>query len=168
MPRLAVSALPRQPLGKPYAAELLAITRSLLCIALCLLSLEALAQASDGQQPAARRPKIGLVLSGGGARGVAHVGVLKVLNEMRIPVDGRMVVTRTRDGGESFDVLGRGLPDRHAYHLVYRHALDVDASGDRLAMGSTTGSVWVSEDAGNAWSLVSTTLPPVACIRWAA
>src|SRR6478672_3488135 len=87
MPRLAVSALPRQPLGKPYAAELLAITRSLLCIALCLLSLEALAQASDGQQPAARRPKIGLVLSGGGARGVAHVGVLKVLNEMRIPVD---------------------------------------------------------------------------------
>ncbi|NHZ99974.1 BamA/TamA family outer membrane protein [Massilia sp. CCM 8734] len=34
-----------------------------------------------------RRPKIGLVLSGGGARGVAHIGVLKVLEEMRIPVD---------------------------------------------------------------------------------
>ena len=33
------------------------------------------------------RPKIGLVLSGGGARGVAHVGVIKVLDEMRIPVD---------------------------------------------------------------------------------
>src|SRR6187200_2761750 len=87
MPRLVVSALPRQPLGKPYAGELLATIRSLLCIALCLLSLEALAQASDGTLPAARRPKIGLVLSGGGARGVAHVGVLKVLNEMRIPVD---------------------------------------------------------------------------------
>ncbi|MCP3962591.1 MAG: hypothetical protein GY719_32525 [bacterium] len=34
-----------------------------------------------------RRPRIGLALSGGGARGCAHVGVLKVLEEMRIPVD---------------------------------------------------------------------------------
>jgi NTE family protein len=34
-----------------------------------------------------KRPSIGLVLSGGGARGAAHVGVLKVLEEMRIPID---------------------------------------------------------------------------------
>jgi NTE family protein len=33
------------------------------------------------------RPRIGLVLGGGGARGAAHVGILKVLEEMRIPVD---------------------------------------------------------------------------------
>jgi len=33
------------------------------------------------------RPRIGLVLGGGGARGMAHVGVLKVLEEMRIPID---------------------------------------------------------------------------------
>ncbi len=33
------------------------------------------------------RPAVGLVLSGGGARGVAHVGVIKVLDELRIPVD---------------------------------------------------------------------------------
>lgn len=33
------------------------------------------------------RPKIGLVLSGGGARGAAHVGVLKVLEEQRVPID---------------------------------------------------------------------------------
>jgi len=33
------------------------------------------------------RPRIGLVLSGGGARGAAHVGVLRVLEELRIPVD---------------------------------------------------------------------------------
>lgn len=33
------------------------------------------------------RPRIGLVLSGGGARGAAHVGVLKVLDEMQVPVD---------------------------------------------------------------------------------
>ncbi len=34
-----------------------------------------------------KRPRIGLVLSGGGARGLAHIGVLKVLEEMRIPID---------------------------------------------------------------------------------
>src|SRR5687767_7697118 len=33
------------------------------------------------------RPRIGLVLSGGGARGAAHIGVLKVLEEQRIPID---------------------------------------------------------------------------------
>jgi hypothetical protein len=33
------------------------------------------------------RPKIGLVLSGGGARGIAHIGVLKVMEQLRIPVD---------------------------------------------------------------------------------
>ena len=35
----------------------------------------------------APRPRIGLVLSGGGARGAAHIGVLKVLEELRVPVD---------------------------------------------------------------------------------
>ena len=35
----------------------------------------------------AHRPRIGLVLSGGGARGIAHIGVLKVLEEQRIPID---------------------------------------------------------------------------------
>ncbi len=33
------------------------------------------------------RPKVGLVLSGGGARGAAHIGVLKYIEEMGIPVD---------------------------------------------------------------------------------
>jgi len=41
------------------------------------------------------RPRIGLVLSGGGARGAAHVGVLKVLEELRIPID---IITGTSMG----------------------------------------------------------------------
>ena len=43
-----------------------------------------------GRRPPAatkKRPKIGLVLSGGGARGITHIGVIKVLEEMNIPVD---------------------------------------------------------------------------------
>ncbi len=34
------------------------------------------------------RDKIGLVLAGGGARGIAHVGVIRALEELQIPVDG--------------------------------------------------------------------------------
>lgn len=45
------------------------------------------AVAKDSGLPAAVRPRIGLVLSGGGARGSAHVGVLRVLEELRIPID---------------------------------------------------------------------------------
>jgi NTE family protein len=44
------------------------------------------AAAEDAAAPA-RRPKIGIAFAGGGARGGAHVGVLKVLEELRVPVD---------------------------------------------------------------------------------
>jgi hypothetical protein len=90
-----------------------------------------------------------------------------VKDECRIPVDAQLVVARTRDGGESFEVLRQGLPQEHAYDLVYRHGLDVDRSGERLVMGSTTGSMWISEDQGDSWSCLSTHLPPIYCVRFA-
>lgn len=90
-----------------------------------------------------------------------------IKDERRIPVDGKLVVTRTRDGGRTFDVLTDGLPQEHAYDLVYRHALTVDATGDRLAIGSTTGGVWVSEDQGDHWQLLPARLPPVHAVRFA-
>ncbi|MEE8169132.1 MAG: exo-alpha-sialidase [Phycisphaerae bacterium] len=89
-----------------------------------------------------------------------------VKDECRIPAEGKLVVTRTRDGGKTFDVLREGLPQQHAYDLVFRHALDVDESGDRLVFGSTTGSLWVSENQGDSWQCVSTHLPPIHCTRF--
>jgi hypothetical protein len=89
-------------------------------------------------------------------------------DEKRIPVGGRVCVTRTRDGGRTFDVLTAGLPQRHAYDLVYRHALDVDSLGEALAFGSTTGSLWLSADSGDSWRSVSAHLPPIYCVRFAA
>lgn len=87
-------------------------------------------------------------------------------DEKRVPVDGKLVVLRTRDAGKDFTELRAGLPQEHAYDLVYRHALTVDDSGDRLAFGSTTGSLWASEDGGERWACVSTHLPPVHCVRF--
>lgn len=90
----------------------------------------------------------------------------EIKDEKRIPVDGRLVVNRTRDGGRSFETLTRGLPQEHAYDIVYRHALAIDATGERLAFGSTTGGVWVSEDQGDSWTCVSHHLPPVYAVEF--
>jgi hypothetical protein len=89
-----------------------------------------------------------------------------VKDECRVPVDARLVVARTRDGARSFEVLTEGLPQSQAYDLVYRHALAVDDSGERLAMGSTTGHLWLTENGGNTWSLVAGHMPPISCVRF--
>lgn len=63
--------------------------RVTLTFLLCLVcSNPALAQAlTDPSQAEPARPKIGLALSGGGARGGAHVGVLRKLEELGVPID---------------------------------------------------------------------------------
>jgi hypothetical protein len=90
-----------------------------------------------------------------------------VKDEKRVPVDARVVVARTRDAGKTWDVLSHGLPQVHAYDIVYRHALDVDRSGRSLAFGSTTGSLWTSDDAGDTWTSFSSHLPPIYAVRFA-
>ncbi|MBB5203369.1 hypothetical protein HNQ51_000662 [Inhella inkyongensis] len=87
-----------------------------------------------------------------------------VKDERRIPVDAALCVTRTRDGGQSFEVLRQGLPQQHCYDLIYRHGLVVGADGQTLLMGSTTGSLWASADAGERWQAVNTQLPPIYAV----
>ena len=54
-------------------------------LAVCLLLPQA--AFSLESESASERPRIGLALSGGGARGSAHIGVLQALEEMDVPVD---------------------------------------------------------------------------------
>lgn len=89
-----------------------------------------------------------------------------VKDECRVPTDGRLVVTRTRDGGASFESLHRGLPERDAWDIVFRHSLAVDDSGSSLAFGSTTGGLWYSYDGGDQWNQVPVRLPPIHVVRF--
>jgi len=89
-----------------------------------------------------------------------------IKDEVRVPVNGELVVSHTDDGGETFEVLRAGLPHRDAFDLIYRHGLDVDPSGTLLAMGSTTGSLWVSAGGGESWQTISNHLPPIYAVRF--
>jgi predicted acylesterase/phospholipase RssA len=77
-----------------------AFARHLLLVV--LLALGAVANAAD--LPA--RPRVGLVLGGGGARGAAHIGVLEVLERLRVPVD---CVAGTSMGGLVAGAYAAGL-----------------------------------------------------------
>jgi len=91
-----------------------------------------------------------------------------VKDQTRIAVDGKLVVTRTRDGGKTCEVLSQGLPSGLCYDIVYRHALEVDSTGDGLAFGSTTGHLWTSANGGDSWQMLPHYLPPIYAVRFGA
>ncbi len=91
-----------------------------------------------------------------------------ISDQRRVPAEGALVVNRTRDGGRSFETLRKGLPKAGCYDLMYRHGLAVSEDGQTLVMGSTTGNLWISEDAGDSWKIVSSHLPPVYAVRFEA
>ncbi|HKE93890.1 MAG TPA: patatin-like phospholipase family protein [Povalibacter sp.] len=69
--------------------------------------------ASAGAEGA--RPRVGLVLSGGGARGAAHVGVLKVLEEMHVPIDA---IAGTSMGAVVGGLYASGMPAADIEKLI--------------------------------------------------
>jgi NTE family protein len=61
------------------------LIRSVVATGVSILFVVSTNQAQQAAQP--QRPRVGLALSGGGARGLAHIGVLRFLEEQHIPVD---------------------------------------------------------------------------------
>lgn len=80
------------------------------------------AAAAPSAAPAAERPRLGLVLSGGGARGFAHIGVIKVLEELGIEVD---VITATSMGS----IVGGGYAAGYNAAEMQKIVSEVDWAG---------------------------------------
>lgn len=74
---------------------------------------------AQNQEPPPQRPRIGLVLGGGGAKGAAHIGVLRVLDEMRVPVD---CVAGTSMGALVGATFAAGTPP----DVIEKEVLDID------------------------------------------
>ncbi len=86
---------------------------------------------------------------------------------------GEPAVYRTVDGGESWQRLTNGLPER-GWPTVLRQAMTTDGSvapgSDNLGVyfGTTSGEVWASTDAGDSWNCVAAHLPKIYSVEWAA
>lgn len=99
--------------------------------AVLILCSPILTYAEPGQ--ATKRPRIGLVLGGGGAKGAAHIGVLRVLEEMNIPVD---CVAGTSMGALVGATYAAGVPPERieSQVLAVDWAATVGGQGDRDRM----------------------------------
>jgi len=79
---------------------------------------------------------------------------------------GRPAVFRTRDAGESWQRLDRGLPSERAWLTVLRQAMTVDrADPVGVYFGTTTGQVWASADEGESWTRIADHLPHVYSVE---
>jgi len=82
------------------------------------------------------------------------------------PLEGKLRVYRSRSGGNEWEALTKGLPQRDCYVNVLRDAMAVDAL-DKCGVyfGTTGGQVYASADAGDSWSPIVRDLPPVVSVE---
>jgi photosystem II stability/assembly factor-like uncharacterized protein len=83
--------------------------------------------------------------------------------EGRHNVTDQFTVYRTRNGGESWEALGEGLPGGPGVRLgVLRHGMCADAMEPcGVYVGTNTGQLFASSDAGDSWRLIADFLPPI-------
>ncbi len=87
-------------------------------------------------------------------------------DERRYPIDGALRVWRSRDGGGTWESLGKGLPDRHCYVNVLRDAMAVDQMEPcGIYFGTTGGQIYASRDSGDTWKALVKDLPAVFSVE---
>ncbi|MDX6477730.1 MAG: hypothetical protein QOG29_317, partial [Gaiellaceae bacterium] len=84
--------------------------------------------------------------------------------ENRVTPDGRLGVYRTRDAGASWQLLEKGLPSQ-AWAAVLREGMAYDERS--IAVGTQSGSVFVTSDGGESWIEAASQLPPVLSVELA-
>ncbi|EGQ9182231.1 patatin-like phospholipase family protein [Vibrio parahaemolyticus] len=85
-----------------------------LWVSLFLIAIPSVAQVKNEDTPT--RPKVAVVLAGGGAKGAAHIGVLKALEEMHIPVD---IITGTSMGAYVGGLYATGMSADEIESFIY-------------------------------------------------
>ena len=84
----------------------------------------------------------------------------------RVMPDGHAAVWRTRDAGDSWHKLVRGLPERDAHLGVLREGMAIDSLDvPGLYFGTSTGQVFASADEGESWSEIASYLPAISSVE---
>jgi photosystem II stability/assembly factor-like uncharacterized protein len=82
------------------------------------------------------------------------------------PIDGKLRVYRSRTGGNEWEPLTKGLPQRDCYVNVLRDAMAVDQLDScGVYFGTTGGQVYCSADAGDTWAPIVHDLPAVLSVE---
>jgi photosystem II stability/assembly factor-like uncharacterized protein len=87
-------------------------------------------------------------------------------DEFRCTPEGRLRVYRTRNAGESWEPLARGLPQKGAYETVLRDGMTADTLAPTgIYFGTRSGQLYASSDEGKTWNKIIEGLPPVVCVK---
>jgi photosystem II stability/assembly factor-like uncharacterized protein len=82
------------------------------------------------------------------------------------PLEGKLCVYRSRSGGNEWEPLTKGLPQRDCYVNVLREAMAIDSLDScGVYFGTTGGQVYASADAGDNWAPIVRDLPPVLSVE---
>jgi len=89
-------------------------------------------------------------------------------DEFRCTPGAKMRVYRTTNAGASWDALTNGLPQEQAFETVLRDCLTTDRLAPTgIYVGTRSGKLFGSNDAGASWTSVLEALPPVVCVKTA-
>jgi serine/threonine protein kinase len=87
-------------------------------------------------------------------------------DEFRCTPEGCLRVYRTRNAGESWEPLTRGLPQKGAHETVLRDAMTADSLNPvGIYFGTRSGQLFGSADEGKTWKKILEGLPPVVCVK---
>lgn len=90
-------------------------------------------------------------------------------DEFRCVPEAKLRVYRTRDGGESWKPLSKGLPQQDAYETILRDAMSADTLDPAgVYFGTRSGKLYASANEGSSWDAVAEGLPPVVSVVAAA
>ena len=82
------------------------------------------------------------------------------------PPDGKLRVYQSKSGGNEWEAMTRGLPQKDCYVNVLREAMDVDTLDEcGVYFGTTGGQVYASRDAGDSWAPIVRDLPAVLSVE---
>jgi photosystem II stability/assembly factor-like uncharacterized protein len=93
--------------------------------------------------------------------------ILEESDEFRMSVGGQFAVWRSRDDGQNWQRLTKGLP-QNAHLVVLREALATDTCEKAgLYAGTNTGQLFYSRDEGDSWEILADFLPPILSVETA-
>lgn len=89
-------------------------------------------------------------------------------DQFRCTPEGKLRVFRTRNGGESWEPLGNGLPQEQAFETVLRDGMSSDRLDPMgLYFGTRNGKLFGSTDGGDSWQTIAAGLPAITCVKTA-